>query len=63
MIIFNTLLKLELFFCSKKVISRVLTRFIGGGVHAGVFALQFIDWWYNEENQSNVRLVIKFLLI
>ncbi|XP_077974541.1 peroxisome assembly protein 12-B-like [Styela clava] len=40
---------------SGNVVSRALTKMIAGGVHAGVFVLQFIDWFYHDANQATVQ--------
>lgn len=34
---------------------------ISGGVHAGVFVLQFMEWWYSDSNRENMQKVsVKF---
>ncbi|CAK8680254.1 peroxisome assembly protein 12-like [Clavelina lepadiformis] len=40
-------------------IASFLTNFLGGGVHVGVFVLQFIEWWYDENNESSIKQVMK----
>lgn len=31
----------------RSTLSSILTKMISGGVHAGVFILQFMEWWYS----------------
>ena len=53
-------LKLKfLSFTCRTGIASLLTNFLGGGVHVGVFVLQFIEWWYDENNESSIKQVMK----
>lgn len=46
-------------FRNQGFLSRLLTNFITGGVHVLVFAIQFIKWWYSEENDSIAKKVMQ----
>uniref|UniRef100_H2XYD5 Peroxisome assembly protein 12 n=2 Tax=Ciona intestinalis TaxID=7719 RepID=H2XYD5_CIOIN len=39
-------------------ITKLCTQLMTGGVHVGVFALQFVDWWYNSEGNEDLKQML-----